>query len=247
MVKMRCVSTRGYFDLTEGRVYEGELKDNWFSFRDDAGDGRELPADLFEHVTEDQKNPEPVKPGWVRESIGVYRCDVSFLPAMRHGIRYNCWSTESPWYIEVEDDNGRSVSFLKRHFTQVGLPNVEPATPLIRTFETGATRNLDHNKIDYEGFLSPQALHAFGEYMHGKRIQADGTMRDSDNWAKGIPIDSYMKSMWRHLMDVWMIHRGLEPAQPETGKPVDKVEALCALLFNVQGMLHETLKEKDSE
>jgi hypothetical protein len=120
----------------------------------------------------------------------------------------------------------------------------QPANPLIRTFETGATRNLDHNKIDYEGFLSPTALHAFGEYMHGKRVQADGTLRASDNWQRGISIESYMQSMWRHMMDVWLLHRGHSPKQPETGLPVDKVEALCALLFNVQGLLHETLKEK---
>jgi len=149
-----------------------------------------------------------------------------------------------PRYYTLTNDLGEVSHYGREYFEIV---EEEPAQPLIRTFETGATRNLDHNKIDYEGFLSPYALHAFGEYMHGKRVQADGTLRDSDNWQKGITIDSYMKSMWRHLMDVWMIHRGLAPVQPETGSPVGKVEALCALLFNVQGMLHETLKEKDSE
>jgi hypothetical protein len=30
-----------------------------------------------------------------------------------------------------------------------------PAIPAMRTFDTGATRNTDVTKLDYEGFLSP--------------------------------------------------------------------------------------------
>jgi hypothetical protein len=148
-------------------------------------------------------------------------------------------------WFDFQDDDGGELGLP----SDVFQPVVEEASakPLIRTFETGATRNLDHNKIDYEGFLSPTALHAFGEYMHGKRVQADGTLRASDNWQRGISVESYVQSMLRHMMDVWLLHRGHNPKQPETGEPVDKVEALCALLFNVQGLLHETLKEKVSE
>jgi hypothetical protein len=97
----------------------------------------------------------------------------------------------------------------------------------VRTFDTGATRNTDAKKPDYEGFLSPLVIEAFGRYMHRHRRMADGTMRASDNWQRGIPAESYMKSMWRHFLDVWMAHRG--------HGAVDKEEALCALLFNVQG------------
>ena len=114
----------------------------------------------------------------------------------------------------------------------------------MRTFETGATRNLDTNKNDYEGFLSPLALEAFGDYMTAHRKQADGTIRDSDNWQKGIPKTAYMKSMWRHFMDLWKLHRGYEVKSPEDGHTVTVKEACCALLFNVMGYLHETIKEK---
>src|SRR5580698_7792736 len=62
-----------------------------------------------------------------------------------------------------------------------------------RTFETGATRNLDASKYDYEGFLSPLVMERFGQYMHKHRVQADGSLRDSDNWQKGIPLQAYMK------------------------------------------------------
>lgn len=115
----------------------------------------------------------------------------------------------------------------------------------MRTFETGATRNVDENKIDPEGFLSPLVIQAFSDYMNVHRKQADGSIRASDNWQKGIPKDAYMKSMWRHFLDVWSIHRGIARFD-ETGKEIDKVEALCATLFNVQGMLHEELKRRNS-
>ncbi len=108
---------------------------------------------------------------------------------------------------------------------------------VVRTFETGATRTSEVGKHDFEGFLSPLALERFAEYMTKHRTQADGTIRPSDNWQKGIPLDSYMKSMWRHFFEVWAIHRGY---------PGDNTveEALAALFFNVQGYLHEIVKKR---
>ena len=53
-----------------------------------------------------------------------------------------------------------------------------------------------------------------------------------------------MKSGWRHFFDWWKLHRGLDATSPEDGHKIDKVEALCALMFNVQGYLHELLKEQ---
>jgi len=106
----------------------------------------------------------------------------------------------------------------------------------MRTFDTGATRDTDTDKLDYEGFLSPRVLRAFAEYMHENRVQADGSVRDSDNWQKGIPQAEYMKSAWRHFMEVWDIHR------QEWYKTNDMRDALCALMFNVMGYLHEELK-----
>lgn len=120
-------------------------------------------------------------------------------------------------------------------------------TAKIRTFDTGATRNLDNDKHDYEGFLSPLVIRRFGEYMHSHRMQADGNLRDSDNWQKGIPQDQYMKSMWRHFLDTWEIHRGGRPVDKETGAYITMDDALSALLFNVQGMLHETMKGRNND
>jgi Domain of unknown function (DUF1937) len=116
----------------------------------------------------------------------------------------------------------------------------------MRTFATGATRNLDSGKPDYEGFLSPLALEEFGKYMLSHQIQADGSRRDSDNWQKGIPPTAYMKSLWRHLIAVWMLHRGYTVPNDEQGRPVTLKTALSATIFNAQGYLHEVVK-KDRE
>jgi hypothetical protein len=77
----------------------------------------------------------------------------------------------------------------------------------MREFKSGATRDDDADKYDYEGFLSPLVLERYAEYMHKHRKQADGKMRDSDNWQKGIPVVQYMKSKLRHIMVTWKLHR----------------------------------------
>lgn len=107
-----------------------------------------------------------------------------------------------------------------------------------REFESGATRNSDEGKIDYEAFLSPTVIKAYGEYMHKNRKTEDGSLRDGDNWQKGIPVKEYMKSMWRHFFDVWSNHRGIKTEE-------DEITNLCAVMFNAMGMLHEKLKLKN--
>ena len=112
----------------------------------------------------------------------------------------------------------------------------------MRQFDTGATRDGEEGKLDYDGFLSPLVLHRFAQYMHAHRRQADGKPRASSNWKKGIPINTYMKSMWRHFMDVWL-HYSLLTYVSDSD---DIEDSLCALLFNVMGMLHEISKENEN-
>jgi hypothetical protein len=105
----------------------------------------------------------------------------------------------------------------------------------MRIYKTGATRDTDEGKIDYEGFLSPIVLERFGEYMLKHQFQADGKKRDSDNWQKGIEQNDYMKSAFRHFMAWWKEHRGI--------KTPDGIEDnMCALMFNIMGYMHERLK-----
>lgn len=106
----------------------------------------------------------------------------------------------------------------------------------MRVFETGASRDTEEGKIDFD-CLSPIALEYFSQYMHGKRKMPDGTMRNADNWQFGIPKNSYMKSLLRHVFLFWKWHRG------STIKENAKDE-LCAIIFNAQGYLHTMLVEE---
>lgn len=116
-----------------------------------------------------------------------------------------------------------------------------------RTFNTGATRDGDSNKLDVEGFISPLVLRAFSEYMHRCRLKniPDGeVIRASDNWQLGIEIDQYAKSLIRHNLEFWLLHDGFE-ARDEKGNILSMEDVLCAMLFNVQGYLFELLRAKD--
>jgi hypothetical protein len=131
---------------------------------------------------------------------------------------------------DIDPDVARFFGFKMRK-----MANSEETLPEMRKFASGATRNTDENKLDYEAFLSGPVLRFYAEYMHQQQYQADGKLREGDNWQKGIPLDVYMKSMWRHFMDVWLFHRGLK------GRDTMK-QALGGLLFNVMGYTHEYLK-----
>jgi len=110
----------------------------------------------------------------------------------------------------------------------------------MRTFKTGATRDDENGKIDPEGFYSPLVVKCFSEYMMKHQKQANGELRHSDNWQKGIGKDVYMKSAWRHFLDIWLEHRGRSSRD-------GMIDALCGLLFNVQGYLYELLKENENK
>ena len=142
---------------------------------------------------------------------------------------------ESSYPYNMGDGVVSPVAFPDGHFKS------ESPAP-VRTFTSGATRDQDTTKFDYEGFLSPLALTRFAAYMHKNRIQKDGSTRDSDNWQKGIPLSSYMKALWRHLMTVWCHHRKVHVLGCE-----DMEDALCGVIFNAQGYLHEIMKAKEGE
>ena len=114
----------------------------------------------------------------------------------------------------------------------------------MREFESGATRDDDVDKLDYEGFISPLVLLRYAAYMHKNRLQSDGNTRHSDNWQMGMPQSVYMKAMIRHVVTAWTLHRDKNVANR-----VSEVmkEALCAILFNTMGMLHQMLETERSD
>lgn len=100
----------------------------------------------------------------------------------------------------------------------------------MRTFSTGATRNDDSNQLDLEAYRSPITDIVFGQYMKKHALQADGSMRAGDNWQKGIPTVSGLKSENRHHHDVWLEARGYDSRD-------GVLEGLCGLKFNVDLMI----------
>jgi hypothetical protein len=119
----------------------------------------------------------------------------------------------------------------------------------MQAFSTGATRSDDSYKPDPEGFFSPLVIAAYAEYMQEQRLQDDGRTRASDNWQKGIPFHKYMKSLWRHFLDLWKLHRGYVP-KPEMrhGRPVPVTmeKALAGIMFNTMGYFHEYLMDREA-
>ena len=110
----------------------------------------------------------------------------------------------------------------------------------MRNFKGGGTRDDTEGKFDFEGFLSPLVIEAYGKYMHKNRIQADGKLRDSDNWQKGFGenhLSVCMKSLWRHFMDLWKYHRGFKGRES-----LD--EAIGGILFNVMAYYHKILTDR---
>ena len=112
--------------------------------------------------------------------------------------------------------------------------------PSIRQFKSGATRDTAEGKLDWEGFISPVAMHRFAEYMNKHRVQADGSLRDSDNWQAGFPRRQTRKSLVGHAWDLWYEWR----AGQEELKMVD---LLCAIIFNAQSLLLEITLGRDVE
>ena len=106
----------------------------------------------------------------------------------------------------------------------------------MRQFEGGATRDDADGKPDFEGYLSPEVIDCYGQYMLKHQTTAAGR-RASDDWQQGIPKDVYIKSAWRHFLDWWKEHRGIPSRE-------GLEDALCALIFNAMGYLHESLKSE---
>jgi hypothetical protein len=97
----------------------------------------------------------------------------------------------------------------------------------VRTFKSGAIRDVDNQKEDYIETISWRAFRRYAKYMTEKK-----TKYGSGNFKKGIPIESYEQSLVRHL-DKYLENKyedgGLEP----------ECDHLSAMIFNIFGIMHE--------
>lgn len=110
---------------------------------------------------------------------------------------------------------------------KVILPFDEVFPGSIRTFESGAIRDLDDTKEDYIETISWRAMKRYAQYMTGKKKKYG-----AGNFKKGIPIESYEQSLLRH------VQKYLE--NKYEGGDVEKEEDhLSAIVFNVFGIMHE--------
>lgn len=149
-------------------------------------------------------------------------------------------------------DELKSVTNIYRRPHVKACPGEKIGPTLVQTFDSGATRSADTGKNKYLGFLSFQALEAFGDYMTRHRVQADGSLREPDNWKKGITIESYMDSLLRHALEMAGLSVGYIPKRCRLENPSftldqHKLETACAIFFNVQGFLHEFVKPKSDK
>lgn len=97
-------------------------------------------------------------------------------------------------------------------------------------FESGAVRDTEGGKEDYVETLSYGVLKRYAEYMTSKQ-----KLYGKGNWKKGIPIESYEKSLMRHIQKYFANKYENANLEPE-------VDHLAAAMFNLQGIMFEELK-----
>jgi len=113
-------------------------------------------------------------------------------------------------------------------------PPQTTGTGAIPEFSTGAKRDSE-GKEDYVETQSFLAERRYAQYMTSKQ-----STYGRGNWRLGIPIESYEKSLKRHINKYFANkydNAGLEPDE----------DHLSAIIFNVMGIIHEEEKLKQNK
>lgn len=101
-----------------------------------------------------------------------------------------------------------------------------------RSFKSGAIRDKEDGKEDYTETISWTAFKRYAQYMTAKKSKYG-----SGNFKKGIPIDSYEKSLVRHVQK-YLANKY------EGGEDEKNEDHLAAIVFNVFGIMHEEARKK---
>ena len=134
----------------------------------------------------------------------------------------------------------------------------------MRKFKSNATRDTNKGKISYFGFRHPLVEHSFGKYMLKHQKQADGQMREPNNWWGGWDAKISIDSLTRHIADLECLHAGLyvykvrlddgedtvvlpekKNPLPKNWEEVSKEDCLNAAKFNCNAYLLDLLKATD--
>lgn len=103
----------------------------------------------------------------------------------------------------------------------------------VRTFTTGAIRDVEEGKEDYIETISWTAFKRYAEYMTGKKKKYG-----AGNFKKGIDPESYERSLVRHLSK-YLINKH------EFGGLEEGEDHLAAMIFNIFGLMHEEARQID--
>lgn len=101
----------------------------------------------------------------------------------------------------------------------------------IRKFESGAVRG-SGGKLDFPEYFSPYLIFRYAEHMR-KNAETYGP----GNWKRKIPENEYFKSLCRHFFMIFMEKTEGIVLEPSS-------DHLASLIFNIQGLMHEEMKEK---
>lgn len=102
----------------------------------------------------------------------------------------------------------------------------------VRTFKSGAIRDLDDSKEDYIETISWRAMKRYAQYMTKQKSKYG-----AGNFKKGIPVESYEQSLLRH------VQKYLENKYEGGDVEVD-FDHLSAMMFNIVGIMHEEGNKK---
>lgn len=134
----------------------------------------------------------------------------------------NFTSTIGPYSMESK----RYMCF-KCNEEKIESKNMEEETKQVRSFDTGAIRDLEDGKEDYIETISWTAFRRYAQYMtECKKRYSEG------NFKKGIPEEAYRRSALRHISK-YLINT------QEGGSLEPHIDHISAAIFNLFGILHE--------